>query len=91
MIVCQEHTLTQVGQSLHTLLGQQDEMRGGWIIRLQTPAANTGDVLYGNQATQLMVLDAGLEATEFCYVNLKEFYLKGSAAGQVVRIFAQSC
>ena len=76
---CKVITLTATAQSLTTLLGIQNELRGGMKVRLQF---NAGTILYGSKAAQVMTLTAG--TADDLEVNGNDLYLKGPGTVNVL-------
>ena len=89
MIISRSLTLTTTPASLASLLGIQNELRGSWSLKLQTPAGNTDDVFIGSAASQDLALPADTVDFELYGINLKDIYVR--ADGQTLVVLGHAC
>jgi hypothetical protein len=82
-------TVSHLGgpHSLFDLLGIPEGQRGSWSIKMQSPATNTQDVLWGDKNQQVMILAAtGITEETIPGINLKGLYLKTITAPQLLNV-----
>ena len=73
--------------SLFSLLGIQDGQRGSWAIKMQSPASNTQDILWGDKNQQPMILGAvGVTEEVLPNINLKDLHLRTTVANQILNV-----
>lgn len=72
--------------SLLDLLGIPKGQRGTWSLKMQSPAANTADILWGDKSSQVMILAAtGITEETIPGVNLRDFFLV-AASDQLLNV-----
>ncbi len=73
--------------SLFSLLGIPDGQRGSWAIKMQSPAANTQDIFWGDKNAQPMILAAaGVTEEVLPNINLKDLHVVTVVADQVLNV-----
>lgn len=87
MMVAKDVTVGTTPLSLLDALGIQEGLRGNANLKLQTPNTNTDSIFYGAKSLQNIELPPNDETNEMLHeVNLRDFHVRSTAAGQILRV-----